>query len=127
MPQIEQRFKNLVAKFGQIITMVNEFTGENAPDFISMSLKANLTIDSKKYTMIISPSDADFIEGHDPYTRLFITASEQFWHDVFDGKLTFFGGYTQNRVQIPNYRTNRFSIFYISGMISMLQHLKMKI
>ncbi len=127
MVDIEKRLKNFLLKIGKITAMVKEFTGENVPDFVYMSLKANLTINSKKYTMIISPEESNFIEGHDPFTQFYIEADEQFWHEVFDGNLTFFGGYTQNRVKIPNYRPNRFKVFYISGMLSMLQHLKMKI
>ncbi len=127
MVAIEERFKNFITKISQITKMVKDFAGENVPDFIYMSLKANLTLDGKKYLMTISPDEVEFVEGHDPFTKFSITATEEVWHNIFDGKHTFFGGYTQNLVGIPNYRPNRFSVFYISGMLSMLQHLKMKI
>jgi hypothetical protein len=127
MTRIDERFKNFVEKIGQITTMVKEFAGDNVPDFVFMSLKVNLVIDGKKYTMIISPDETNFIEGHDKFTQFHIEANEQFWQDVFDGKHTFFGGYTQNLVEIPNYHPNRFNVFFISGMLSMLQHLKIKI
>lgn len=127
MVKIEERFKNFLTKIGQIITMVKEFAGENIPDFVYMSLKANILLDSKKYTMIISPDETDFVEGHDPFTKFLIKAKEQVWNNVFDGTHTFFGGYTMNLIEIPDYHTNRFSVFYISGMLSMLQHLKIKI
>lgn len=127
MVAIEERFKKFLTKIGQITVMVKEFAGENVPDFVYMSLKANLTLDKKKYTMMISPDETDFVEGHDPFTKFHIEANEDVWQDIFDGKHTFFGGYTQNLVRIPNYRPNRFSVFFMSGMLSMLQHLKMKI
>ena len=127
MVAIEERFKNFLTKIGQITRMVKEFAGENVPDFVYMSLKANLTLDKKNYRIIICPDVNVFVEGHDPFKKFHIEANENVWQDILDGKHTFFGGYTQNLVRIPNYRPNRFSVFFISGMLSMLQHLKMKI
>ncbi|MHA1650292.1 MAG: hypothetical protein ACTSYB_08865 [Candidatus Helarchaeota archaeon] len=106
--------------------MIKKLSGGEVPDFINMSLKANLSINSKRFTLILSPTEPAFVEGHDPFTEFEIIADEQFWHDVFDGKYTFFGGYTRGLVEIPNFRPQRFKVFYISGMLSMLQSLKMK-
>jgi hypothetical protein len=126
MAELEDRFKNFIVKIGQVSAMVKKLAGENVPDFISMSLKANLTIGTKKYTLIISPEENNFIEGHDSFTEFLIKADdEQFWNDVFDGKYTFFGGYTQALVEIPNFRPHRYKVFYISGMLAMLQNLGM--
>ena len=122
---LEDRFKNFITKIGQISTMVKKVAGDKVPDFINMSLKANLIFGTKKYTLIISPDGTDFVEGHDPFTEFKVVTDEQFWHDVFDGKYTFFGGYTRGLAEIPNFRPNRFKVFYISGMLSMLQSMKM--
>ena len=125
MVDIEDRFRNFITKIGQITSMVKNVGGDKVPDFINMSLKANLTIGSKKYTLKISPDETDFLDGHDSYTDFKVISDKKFWHDVFDGKYTFFGGYTRNLVEIPNFRPNRFKVFFISGMLSMLQSLKM--
>ena len=123
MATIEERFKNFVAKIGQVTAMVKKIAGESVPDFINMSLKANLLLGTKKYTLIISLEENKFVEGHDPFTEFLICADEQFWHDVFDKKYTFFGGYTRALVDIPNFRPHRYKVFFISGMLSMLQNL----
>jgi hypothetical protein len=123
MATIEERFKNFVAKIGQVTAMVKKIAGENVPDFINMSLKANLLLGTKKYTLIISLEENKFVEGHDPFTEFLICADEQFWNDVFDKKYTFFGGYTRALVDIPNFRPHRYKVFFISGMLSMLQNL----
>lgn len=125
MAEIEDRFKNFMAKIGQVSAMVKKLAGENVPDFINMSLKANLIIGTEKYTLIISPEESDFIEGHDPFTEFLIKADSSFWNDVFNGKYTFFGGYTQGLTEIPNFRPHRYKVFYISGMLAMLQNLGM--
>lgn len=125
MVEITERFREFITKIGQISTMVKDIAGEKVPDFVNMSLKANLHLGKKKYTLIISPEETDFIEGHDRFTEFKIIADEQFWNDVFDGKYTFFGGYTKKLVEIPNFRPHRYKVFYISGMISMLQNMKM--
>ena len=125
MVDIETRFKDFIAKIGQISSMVKQLGGDKVPDFINMSLKANLTIDSKNYTLIISPDSTDFVKGHDKFSEFLIKTNEQFWHDVFDGKHTFFGGYTRGLAEIPNFSPQRFKVFFISGMLSMLQSLKM--
>jgi len=123
MAMIEERFKNFVAKIGQVTAMVKKIAGESVPDFINMSLKANLLLGTKKYTLIISLEENKFVEGHDPFTEFLICADEQFWNDVFDKKYTFFGGYTRALVDIPNFRPHRYKVFFISGMLSMLQNL----
>ena len=125
MVKIEDRFQGFIEKIGQISAMVKKIAGDKVPDFINMSLKANLQLGTKKYTLIINPEETNFVEGHDPFTEFTIRADEQFWHDVFDGTYTFFGGYTRGLVEIPNFRPQRFKVFYISGMLSMLQSLKM--
>ncbi len=125
MIEIETRFKSFVAKIGQVSAMVKKLAGDKVPDFINMSLKANLMIGTKKYTLIISPEENNFIEGHDPFTEFSVKADESFWNDVFDGKYTFFGGYTQTLAEIPNFRPHRYKVFYISGMLAMLQNLGM--
>jgi putative sterol carrier protein len=125
MVKIEDRFQNFITKIGQISSMVKDVAGDKVPDFVNMSLKANLRIGDNSYTLIIGPDETGFVEGHDPFTEFEITAKEEFWHDVFDGKYTFFGGYTRGLVTIPNFRPNRFKVFFISGMLSMLQNMKM--
>ena len=124
MVKIEARFRNFVAKFGNISKKLLDNLGEKAPDFVRMSLKANLQLDDKKYTLILSPEESNFMDGHDPFTEFKVISDEQFWHDVFDGKYTFFGGYTRNLVEIPNFRPNRYKVFFISGMLAMLQSIK---
>ena len=126
MVKIEDRFQNFVAKFEDISKRLLNNLGENAPDLVRMSLKANLQIGNKKFTLILSPAETNFLEGHDNFTEFKIIADEQFWHDVLDGKYTFFGGYTQGLAEIPNFRPQRFKVFFISGMLSMLQSLKVK-
>ena len=123
MAPIEERFKNFLVQIGKATAMVKKIAGENVPDFISMSLKANLLLGNKKYTLTIGQEENKFVEGHDPFTEFLICADEQFWNDVFDRKCTFFGGYTQARVDIPNFRPHRYKVFFISGMLSMLQNL----
>jgi len=125
MVKIEERFQNFVIKIGQISSMVKDIAGDKVPDFINMKLKANLYLGNNKYTLILSPDEAKFIEGHDPFTEFKIISDEQFWHEVFDGKFTFFGGYTRGLAEIPNFRPQRFKVFYISGMLSMLRSLNM--
>ncbi len=125
MAKIEDRFKNFVTKIGQIADMVKDLAGEKVPDFIKMSLKANLLLGDEKFTLILSPENPDFVKGHDMFTEFKIIANEQFWHDVFDGKYSFFGGYSRGLAEIPNFRPHRFKVFYISGMLSMLRSMKM--
>jgi hypothetical protein len=123
MAPIEERFKNFLVQFGKATTAVKKIAGENVPDFINMSLKANLLLGTKKYTLTIGQEEKTFVEGHDPFTEFLICANEQFWNDVFDRKCTFFGGYTRGLVDIPNFRPNRYKVFLISGMLSILQNL----
>lgn len=125
MVKIEDRFRNFVAKFGDISKKLLDNLGEKAPDFVRMSLKANLQLDDKKYTLILSPEKSNFVDGHDTFTEFKVISDEQFWHDVFDGKYTFFGGYTRNLVEIPNFRPHRYKVFFISGMLAMLQSMKL--
>jgi hypothetical protein len=125
MVKIEERFQNFVMKIGQISSMVKDIAGEKVPDFINMKLKMNIDLGKKKYTLILSPDDAKFVEGHDPFTEFKIISDEKFWHEVFDGKYTFFGGYTRGLAEIPNFRPQRYKVFYISGMLSMLRSLNM--
>ena len=124
MAKLEERFRNFVLKFEDISNKLLSNLGENAPDFIKLSLKANLQLDDKKYTLILASEESNFVEGHDPFTQFEIISDEQFWHDVFDGKYTVFGGYTRGLVEIPNFRPQRFKVFFISGMLSMLQSMK---
>lgn len=126
MVKVEDRFRNFVTKFEEISNKLLANLGDKAPDFVRMSLKANLLLGTKKFTLILSPERSDFLEGHDPYTEFTVIADDRFWADVFDGNYTFFGGYTKNLVQIPNFRPNRYKVFFISGMLSMLQSLKVE-
>lgn len=123
MAPIEERFKNFLTQIGKATAMVKKIAGENVPDFISMSLKANLLLGTKKYTLTIGQEANTFVEGHDSFTEFLIRADEQFWNDVFDRKYSFFGGYTRGLVEIPNFRPHRYKVFFISGMLSMLQNL----
>lgn len=126
MAEIEERFKNFVGKIGEISNLLLKNMGDTAPDLIKMSLKANLLVGAKKYTLSLSPQGADFMEGYDRFTDLLIIANDQFWQDVFDGKYSFFGGYTRGLVEIPNFRPHRYKIFFISGMLAILQSLNIQ-
>lgn len=123
-----ERFQNLAEKIGQVARLIENAVGDDPPEFLNVHLKINIDLPSgEAYCLVIAKEESRFDEGFDAFTSLRMKADEQFWIDVFDGKISVFGGYTQGRVYIPNYRLNRFNIFLISGLISMLLNLKMKL
>ena len=123
--KIENRFKEFAKKIGQVSVMIKDFVKEDPPDLLEMNFKMNLIIDEKEYCLIISQEDSNFQEGHDKFTEFKVIASSNFWNDVLDGNYTFFGGYAQGFVEIPNFKPHRYKVFLISGLISILLNMKM--
>ncbi|NHI94069.1 MAG: hypothetical protein EAX96_16385 [Candidatus Lokiarchaeota archaeon] len=122
---IEERFSSLANKIGQVSNMIKDFIKDNPPEFLNMSFKVNLIIDNKDYCFIISQENSSFEKGHNKFTEFKVIASSKFWLDVFDGNYTFFGGYAEGLVEIPNFKPHRYKVFLISGLISMLLNMNM--
>ncbi|MHA1405279.1 MAG: hypothetical protein ACTSSI_16065 [Candidatus Helarchaeota archaeon] len=124
---IMERFQSFAEKLGQISQLIENAVGDEAPEFLNVNLKVNIKLSSGPYCLTISKEGSGFSNGFDKFTDLHIKADDPLWNDVFDGKISLFGGYTSGRVEIPNFRPNRFNVFLLSGLISMLLSLKMKL
>ncbi|MHC1591294.1 MAG: hypothetical protein ACXQS8_04365 [Candidatus Helarchaeales archaeon] len=120
------RFKNFADKLGQISQLIENAAGGEAPEFLNVNLKANIELPSGQYCLIISKDGSSFSEGFDKFTGLVIKTDENTWNEILDGNISLFRGYTSGRVEVPNFRPNRFNVFLLSGLISMLLSLKMK-
>ena len=120
-----ERFNNLAAKIEQIKTMISSAVGEEAPDVLNLNMILNSKIpEMESYHLILSPSGSNFEKGESPFASITITSDKNTWNDVFDGNISLFGAYTSGRLTANKYRSNRFNIFLLSGLISFLLNMK---
>ncbi|MHA1377935.1 MAG: hypothetical protein ACTSRG_06100 [Candidatus Helarchaeota archaeon] len=125
--EIIQRFKTLTSKIDQIKSMISDTVGEEAPDVLNLNMIINLYFTGNAaYSLLLSPSGSKIEKGESPFAAINMTTDESTWNDIFDGKTSLFGAYTAGRIKVNKYRSNRFNIFILSGLISFLLNMKVK-
>ena len=126
--QVIQRFNNLTAKIDQIKSMISNATGEEAPELLNLNMIVNLEFPQKgNYSLFMSPDECKVEKGENPFAAFTLTAEEKVWNDIFDGNTSLFGAYAVGRLKANKYRANRFNIFLLSGLISFLLDMKIKL
>ena len=123
-----ERFKNLASKIQQIKSLISTSVGEETPDILNLNMILNIDLRGKEsYNLILSPSESRFEKGKSPFAIMTITSNEDVWNKVFDGDITLFGAYTSGKIKVNKYRSNRFNLFILSGLISFLLNMKIKL
>ncbi|MFX0137307.1 MAG: hypothetical protein ACFFDN_26955 [Candidatus Hodarchaeota archaeon] len=123
-----ERFNTLASKIEQIKSMISSSVGEEAPDVLNLNMIMNLDIpELEPLYLILSPSGSKLEKGKSPFAIMTITSNENTWNEIFDGKISLFGAYTSGRLKANKYRSNRFNIFLLSGLISFLLNMKIKL
>lgn len=126
--EIIQRFKNLVTKIDQIKSMISDTVGEEVPDILNLNMILNLFfLGNESYSLLLAPSGSKIEKGESPFAILNIITDEKTWNDIFDGKTSLFGAFANGRIKVNKYRSNRFNIFLLSGLISFLLNMKVKL
>lgn len=126
--ELSDRFNTLASKIGQIKSMISTAAGEEAPDLLNLNLILNVNIlDIGTYSLILSPSECKFEKGESPFAGITMISDENTWNEIFDGKITLFGAFTSDKIKVNRYRSNRFNLFLLSGMISFLLNMKIKL
>ena len=123
-----ERFNTLASKIEQIKSMISSSVGEEAPDVLNLNMIMNLDIpELEPHSLILSPSGSKLEKGKSPFAIMTISSDENTWNEIFDGKISLFGAYTSGRLKANKYRSNRFNIFILSGLISFLLNMKIKL
>ncbi len=123
-----ERFNTLASKIEQIKSMISSSVGEEAPDVLNLNMIINLEIpEMEPYYLILSPSGSKLEKGKSPFAIMTISSDVNTWNEIFDGKISLFGAYTSARLKANKYRSNRFNIFLLSGLISFLLNMKIKL
>ncbi|MHA1299919.1 MAG: hypothetical protein ACTSO9_10885 [Candidatus Helarchaeota archaeon] len=126
--EVIKRFNTLASKIEQIKSMISNAVGEETPDILNMNMIINLRFSGNdSHTLILSPTGSKIEKGESPFAAITITSDENTWNDIFDGKISLFGAYTAGKMKINKYRSNRFNIFLLSGLISFLLNMKIKL
>ncbi|MFX1450126.1 MAG: hypothetical protein ACFFCM_04745 [Promethearchaeota archaeon] len=123
-----ERFNTLASKIEQIKSMISSSVGEEAPDVLNLNMIMNLDIpEMEPHSLILSPSGSKLEKGKSPFAIMTISSDENTWNEIFDGNISLFGAYTSGRLKANKYRSNRFNIFLLSGLISFLLNMKIKL
>ncbi|NVM01849.1 MAG: hypothetical protein HWN67_05915 [Candidatus Helarchaeota archaeon] len=123
-----ERFNTLASKIEQIKSMISSSVGEEAPDVLNLNMIMNLDIpEMEPHSLILSPSGSKLEKGKSPFAIMTISSDENTWNEIFDGKISLFGAYTSGRLKANKYRSNRFNIFLLSGLISFLLNMKIEL
>ncbi len=123
-----ERFTTFAAKIDQIKSMISSAVGEEAPDMLNLNLILNLDFEKNEpYSLMLSPSGSKIEKGENPFAAMTITCKENTWNEIFDGKISLFGAYSSGKLKANKYRSNRFNLFLLSGLISFLLNMKVKL
>ena len=125
---IIERFNTLAHKIDQIKSLISSSVGEEVPDILNLNMILNLEFpQQEQYSLFLSPSGSKIEIGISPFAITTITSNQNTWNDVFDGKITLFGAFTSGKLKVKKYRSNRFNIFLLSGLISFLLNMNIKL
>jgi len=123
-----ERFNTLSSKIEQIKSMISSSVGEEAPDVLNLNMIMNLDIpEMEPHYLILSPSGSKLEKGKSPFAIMTLSSDETTWNEIFDGNISLFGAYTSGKLKANKYRSNRFNIFLLSGLISFLLNMKIKL